>query len=107
MSIIDDWLRQHPNLTLTRDQRSDLEELIEEEYDDPSGFYNYGQGGDFSEDDRQEGFTAGATEMRKNIAALFTSAAHDNGDALGLRNALDHMTTAIEQVPIPEMPEED
>lgn len=101
MSIIDDWLRQHPSLKLTRDQYDDLEELIDEAEDDGEGSEWYRD--EIETEEQQRGFTAGAKAMRESIAALFTSAATNGGDALGLRDAFDHITTAIEKVPIPEM----
>lgn len=104
MSIIDDWLRQHPNLTLSRDQRETLEELIEEDYDDPSGFYDYGQGGDFSEDDRREGFEAGARAMRQSIAAEFYAL---DGVGSGVGDVIAGLAKFVDNLQLPEMPEED
>lgn len=100
MSIIDDWLRQWPNLTLTRDQRDTLEELIDEGGDDPS-FYSADDA-----DIEQEAFTAGAKAMQKNIMDLLEDAtAPDNG--IGLTSAVRCIVDAIGKLLIPEMPEED
>lgn len=105
MSIIDDWLRQHPSLKLTRDQYDTLEELIDEAEDDGEGSAWYRD--EIRLEERQEGWTAGAKAMRENIAALFVSAATNGGDVLGLRNAFDHITTAIEKLPTPEYDDAD
>lgn len=92
MSIIDDWLRQHPNLTLTRDQRQHLEELIDEEIDDN----DFACGEDFADDDIEDAFKKGARAMRQKIAKDFES--------LGV--TLD-ISKDVNSIDIPEMPEDE
>lgn len=100
MSIIDDWLRQHPKLTLTRDQRQTLEELIDEEV---GGEYESGLVENVEATERAS-FKEGATAMRKSIAAEFSAL---DGAGSGVGDVIAGLAGFIEKMEIPEMPEED
>lgn len=104
MSIIDDWLRQHPKLTLTRDQRQTLEELIDDEIDENEVSCDGQCAEDFDADDAEDAFKAGATAMRKSIAAEFSIL---DGVGSGVGNVIAGLAGFIEKMEIPEMPEED
>lgn len=105
MSIIDDWLRQHPNLMLTRDQRSDLEELIREDYAPPDDPFD--MNADLREDDdiaKRVIFTRGAKAMQASIALEFSVL---DGVGSGVGNVIAGLAGFIEKIAIPQMPEED
>jgi hypothetical protein len=68
--IIRDWLRHHPELSLTKDQADSLEEIINEDRSDHADYYADYYDTDYDEV-RRLAFTGGAKAMQNLLAAYF------------------------------------